>query len=331
MGGVVRAKTWVAVVLVGIFLAFLLIGILHTPEEARALRVSLDFFPNPNHVPLYVAIEAGLFSARDLDVELIVPANPSDPVKLAAARTIDVSLTPQINYLIARSEGLPLVSIGALIDRNLGGLLALGDKGIAEIEDLAGMRIGYSLAPLEPILWETMLRCAGVSIDEVELINVGYATVASLLTGSIDAIGAFRNFEPIQVALQGAEPIFFPQEAYCIPATYDVVLVAHPKLIEERGADLRALLDALAEAISFTRNNPETAFLHFLQAQPDLDDVLNQRSFEATLLLYAEGARHDDPEVWRAMQTFLLQNGLIASELPLDALYTEVLLPGEGE
>jgi putative hydroxymethylpyrimidine transport system substrate-binding protein len=320
-------RALVAIVSIGVFLALLLIGILHTPEEARPLRISLDFFPNPNHVPLYVAIEDGLFQDRGVDVEIIVPANPSDPAKLAAARTIDVALTPQINYLIARSEGLPLVSIGALIDRNLGGLLAVLNTGIASAEDLRGRRIGYSLAPLEPILWETMLRCVGVSIDEVELVNVGYATIPSLLTGSIDAVGAFRNFEPIQVELQGAEPIFFPQEEYCIPATYDIILVAHPSVIEKRESDLRALLDVLSEAIAYTRAHPETAFLRFVSANPDLDDALNRRSFDATLPLYAAGARHDDPEIWRAMQAYLLENELIATEFPLDALYTTALLP----
>ena len=325
-GGALR-RGLVAVVLSGVFLALLLIGILHAPEEASALRISLDFFLNPSHVPLYVAIEDGLFRDRGLDVEIIVPANPSDPVKLAAARTIDIALTPQINYLIARSEGLPLVSIGALIDRNLGGLLALLDNGIAAAEDLSGRRIGYSLAPLEPILWETMLRCVGVLVDEVELVNVGYATVASLLAGSIDAIGAFRNFEPIQVELQGAEPVFFPQEEYCIPATYDIVLVAHPSVIEERESDLRVLLDVLSEAIAYTRGNPATAFSRFVSAHPDLDDELNRRSFGVTVPLYAAGVRHDDPEIWRAMQAYLFENGLIATEFPLNALYTTELLP----
>ena len=75
-------------------------------------------------------------------------------------------------YLIARAEGLPLIAIGALIDKPLGGLLALSERGIEALEDLRGGRIGYSLAPLEPVLWETMLGSAGISVDEVELINV---------------------------------------------------------------------------------------------------------------------------------------------------------------
>jgi putative hydroxymethylpyrimidine transport system substrate-binding protein len=293
----------------------------------RALRVTLDFFPNPNHVPLYVASENGLFDDRGVRVELIVPGNPSDPVKLAAARRTDVALTPQINYLIARSEGLPLIAIGALIGRGLGGLLGLPEEGIGQLSDLKGRRIGYSLAPLEPVLWQTMLACVGVGIDEVELINVGYNTVVSLITGGVDAIGAFRNFEPIQVALRGYETVFFPQEEYCIPDTMDIVLVAHRDLVAERPDALRAILDAVAEAIEFTREDPEAAFSLFLKANPDLDDELNRRAFDATLALYASGARHDDEVLWREMQRYLVEQGLVEAEPLVESLWTVALLP----
>jgi len=308
-------------------LACALVGV---GAAAAPLRVCLDFFPNPNHVPLYVALDEGLFG--DLEIELIVPANPSDPVKLVAARTIEIALTPQINFLIARSEGLPVLSVGALVDRSLGGLLGLADAGIGSLADLVGLRIGYALAPLEPILWETMLACDGIPVSEVELINVGYATVASLLSGSVDAIGAFRNFEMIQVELWGETPVFFPQEAHCIPETYDIVLVAHPKLLEERGGEVQVFLDGLARGIARTREDPAQALEAFFAAEPDLDDELNRRAFEATLPLFAEGARHDDPWVWWEIQAYLHEKGLVAAKLPLDALYTAVYLPPrEGE
>ncbi len=323
-----RVRVLVAIVLVGIFFAFLLIGILHVPEEARALHVSLDFFVNPNHVPLVVCQEVGFFAEEGIEVDLFVPANPSDPVKLAASRAVDIVLTPQINYLIARSEGLPLVAIGALIDQGLGGLLSLREHGIETIDDLRGKRIGYSLAPLEPILLRTMLDCAGmIEEDEVRLINVGFNTMQALLTGSVDAIGAFRNFEPIQAELEGGEPVFFPQEDYCIPATYELILVVHPDLIAERGADLRAFLRALARGIEQTTSEPDAAFGAFLAAYPDLDDELNRRSFEVTLPLYADGARHDDSEVWSAMRDYLAEHGLIDEQLSFEGLFTDALLP----
>ena len=298
--------------------------------EAAPLRVCLDFFPNPNHVPLYVALEA---LGESLDVELIVPGDPSDPVKLAASRAVDVCLTPQMNYLIARSEGLPLVAVGALIDHGLGGLLALAGGSIESLSDLVGRRIGYSLEPLEPVLWRTMLQCAGVDPDAVEFYPIGYSTVASLLAGSVDAIGAFRNFEPIEVDLVGRPGVFFPQEAYCVPETYELLFAVHPNLAAERPDDLRAFLAAVAGAVAATRADPDAAFAAFVRANPDLNDELDRRSFAATLPLYAEGARHDDDDVWDVLQSFLVEHGITDTAWPMESLYRTDFLPllEEGE
>ena len=308
----------------GLVVLFVALVALAASAGAAPLRVCLDFFPNPNHVPLYAAAEA---LRGTLDVELIVPGDPSDPSKLAAARAADVALTPQMNYVIARSEGLPLVAVGALIGRGLGGLLALSDGGIASLAGLAGKRIGYSLAPLEPVLWQTMLRCGGVDPGSVELIPIGFNTVASLLAGSVDAIGAFRNFEPIEVDLLGRPGIFFAQEAYCVPQTYELLFVAHPDVAAERADDLRTFLSAVAGAIAAARVDTDAAYAAFLRANPDLDDELDRRAYAATVPLYADGVRHDDASVWDALVEFLFANQVIAARWRTESLYRTDFLP----
>jgi len=294
---------------------------------AAPLVVSLDFFVNPNHAPLYVAEALGFFDEESVEVEIVVPANPSDPVKLAAAGAIDMALTPQINYMIARSEGLPLIAIGALIDRSLGGLLGVADHGFTGMDSLRGGRIGYSLAPLEPILWRTMLACAGIDEHEVELVNIGFNTMQALLAGSVDAIGAFRNFEPLQVELEGYEPVFVPQEAHCIPLTQEILFVVHAAAPEEREDALAGFLRATASAITWITENPDEAMRLFFEVHPDLDDELNRRSFVETLPLFARGARHDDAAVWEAVQMYLAEQQLISQTFPIEALYTSALLP----
>lgn len=284
------------------------------------LTVCLDFLPNPNHVPLYAAVDSALFAARDLDVELVVPGSASDPAKLAAVRTADIALTPQINYLIARNEGLPLVAIGVYIDSSLGGLLALAESGVSSLSDLGRRPIGYSLAPLEPALWRAMLGCAGVASADVDLVNVGYNTVTALMTGAVDAIGAFRNVETIQVDLLGRTPVFFPQEAFCVPSTYDLVFVANPEFVRERAGDVAAFLDAVERSIARTRETPDEAFGAFLGAFPELDDDFDRRSFDATLPLYAEDVHLGDPATWNDVQRFLVDAGLLDAVEPFESL-----------
>ena len=314
-------------VVLGVASVLLFVGLRKTtPTEVRVL---LDFFTNPNHVPLYAALENGFFVDEDVHVNIEVPADPSDPVKLAAAGTIDVALTPQINYLMARSAGLPLRAIGALIGTSLGGLLSLRENGIGQLSDLRGRRVGYALAPLEPTLWRTMLASAGVADDAFELLNVGYDTVISLLSGNVVAIGAFRNFEVVQVKLLGKEPIFFPQEDYGVPDTYEILLVTSEQCLERRFEALCGLIRGLARGIAFTRAQPEEAYRFFLRSHPDLDDELNRRAYAVTRPLYAEGARHDVVEKWEVMQAYLLEHGLMDRAFRLEDLYTAVCLPAE--
>lgn len=294
--------------------------------HATTLAVWLDYLPNPNHVPLFAALESGRFAARGLDVDFVVPSSVSDPAKLAAARVADVALTPQINYLIARAEGLPLVAVGVYIDQSLGGLLALSDSGVRDLADLARRPIGYSLAPLEPVLWRAMLSCVGVPEEDVDLISIGYSTTAALLDGSVAAIGAFRNVEAVLPEVEARGPLFFPQEAFCIPPTYDLVFVAHPDVVAERAADLASFLEVVEESVAATREAPDASFAAFARLYPELDDAFDRRSFAATLPLYAESVRLRDPSAWQAVQEFLVEAGLVAHPTPFESLVVDLAL-----
>jgi putative hydroxymethylpyrimidine transport system substrate-binding protein len=295
----------------------------------RPLQVMLDFFPNPNHVPLIVALERGYFADEGLDVEIIVPENPSDPVKLVAAGAVYIGLTPQINLLIACDAGLPVIAIGSLINCPLGGLLGLKDAGVNDLSDLRGARIGYSLAPLEPILWKTMLESEGIEADDYDLINVGFNTVLALLSGQVDAIGAFRNFEVLQVAIAGKKPSFFPQEEYGVPHTEELLIVVNKHKIVPDCARVSAFLSALTRGIAYTRKYPTDAFSSFVKAYPDLDDELNRLAYQQTVPLYSGGARMGDAEEWQVLHDYLYDNGLIESRLVLSKVYTEEYLPEE--
>lgn len=294
---------------------------------AGNFRIILDFYPNPNHVPLYVAKALGFFQEEGVEVQLLVPSDPSAPVKLVATQAVEMGLTPQMNFFLARDEGLPLIAVGALIDGALGGLLSLREYGIEKLSDLRGQCIGYSLEPLEPILWQTMLKSVGVEPGEYELVYTGMNTVSALLSHAVAAIGAFRNYEALAVAILGYTPVFFAQEDYGVPNTYELLFVVHPDLLEKRLGEVRAVLRAISKGIEYVLAHPEESFSLFTKVFPELSDELNRRSFEVTRPLYAKGVRHDDQPRWEAMQDFLLRTGMINKTFPMEELYTTLALP----
>ena len=116
---------------------------------AENLTLMLDWFVNPDHGPIIIAQEKGYFAERGLEVEVIAPANPTDPPKLVAAGKVDlaVSYQPQLHLLV--HAGLPLIRVGTLVATPLNCLLVLRDGPIKSVADLAGKKIGFSVAGVE--------------------------------------------------------------------------------------------------------------------------------------------------------------------------------------
>jgi len=155
--------------------------------------------------------------------------------------------------------------------------------------------------------------------------------LAALLAGQVDAVGAFRNFEPLQLGLMGRETVFFPFEKHGVPDHWQLVFAASPFTLEAKGETIGRFLDALAEAIRFTLENPNRALDALFARNPDLrapdQRELNVRSMLATLRLFQGAPCHNDPERWERLQSFLSDKELIASASPLDELLDTSLLP----
>jgi putative hydroxymethylpyrimidine transport system substrate-binding protein len=302
-------------------------------SSLERLTVMLDFFANPNHVPLYAAQSEKFFADQGLDVDIQIPADPSDPPKLAAAGRVDLAITTSLDLVITHAAGLKLTAVGSLIQHPLGGLMVLKSSGIKTLADLKGKKIGFSLEPEEPVLWTAMLATVGLQPGDFQLINVGFNTVTALLAGQVDAIGAFRNFEPIQLALMGHQTVFFPFEEHGIPDTWQLVFVASEATLQTKSELIRKFFVALAEAISFTLRDPNRTLDDFFAVNGDLAALdqreLNIRSMLATLLLFQGAPCDNDPAKWTGLQSFLFEKGLIAQQSQLAQLFIPALLPSQ--
>ena len=102
--------------------------------------VLLDWFVNPDHAPLIVALQSGKFKASGLEVELVAPADPNLPPKLVAAGKGELAVSYQPQLHIQVDQGLPLIRVGTLVSTPLNSLVVLRDGGINTILDLKGKK-----------------------------------------------------------------------------------------------------------------------------------------------------------------------------------------------
>ena len=303
-----------------LLLSFTTAGAAHAADK---LTVMLEWFVNPDHAPLVVAKELGLFEEAGLEVEVVPPADPSIVPRAVASGKAEIGIHYQPNLYLDHDAGVSLVRFGTLVETPLNTLTVLADGPIRELKDLEGKKIGYSVSGFEDAIISRMLGSAGVDKDKIELVNVNFALSPSLISGQVDAtIGGYRNFELTQMKLEGHEGrAFFPEE-HGIPVYDELVFVTRPELA---GDDrLRRFLAAVEKGAIHLTNHPQQGWELFIKAYPDLDDELNRQAWIDTLPRFAKRPAALDRVRYARFGAFLEESGLIKKAPAVEDIAVEL-------
>jgi putative hydroxymethylpyrimidine transport system substrate-binding protein len=299
------------------------------PDALRAAperhKLILDWFPNADHVPLYVARDGGFFAKEGLEIELIAPADPNDPLKLVAAGQAPFAINYQPNVTIARAQGLPVRAIGVLVEHPLSSLAFLKKSGIRGPADLKGKRIGYSVQELELALLRALAASAGLKPGDYETVNVNFNLTSALLSGQVDAVmGAFWNYELAELELEGVPGGYLAMRDHGIPDYYELVVITNDRFLERQRGTAQRLVRALQAALDFTRAEPEQALALYLKANPEVRKELDERAFR---LVRGEFARSQtqSAEKWERFARFAREQGVIERVPATGDLFTNLL------
>lgn len=305
-------------------LTVVLCGTVTSVFAKEKVTVLLDWFVNPDHAPLFVALERGYFAKHGLEVEMIAPSNPNDPPKLVAAGKADIAVSYQHQHQMQIDQGLPLVRIATLIATPLNSLVVLEDGPIKSLADLKGKTIGYSVGGFETILLKVMLEKEGLGLSDVKLVNVNFSLSPSLFTGQVDGvIGAFRNFELNQMDIEKRPGRAFYVEENGVPAYDELILVANKEQVND--PKLRRFVDALEEGVQYLVNHPAESWELFIKGErKTLDDELNRRAWRDTLPRFALRPGALDQQRYRRFAEFLQKQGTVKNVPPLDSWAVEL-------
>ncbi len=286
-------------------------------QQPEKLTLLLDWFVNPDHAPIIIARERGLFAKRGLDVQLVEPSDPSAPPRLVAAGQGDIAVSYQPSFTRAVKQGIPIIRIGTLVATPLNTLTVLADGPVKTLADLKGRTIGYSGSGIHDMMLKAMLKSVGLTESDVKLVNVNFALSVALVSGRADAIiGGFRNFEGTEIRIAGREPkMFFPEE-HGVPAYDELIYVAK----QERFGDPKfdRFFAAIEEATMLLLNDPAGTWATFVKAYPKLDDRLNKQAWADTLPRFQAAPKAVDPDRYRNVAEFMRQAGIIDAVEPIE-------------
>ncbi len=279
-------------------------------EAADKLSVMLDWFVNPDHGPIIVAKQKGYFSDAGLDVEIVAPADPSDPPKMVAAGKADLAVTYQPQLYLQHEEGLPLVRVGTLINSPLYCVLTKADGPVQKLADLKGRKVGFSVAGIEEAMLGTMLKADGISIDQVEMVNVNFSLAPSLASGQVDAVsGAFRNFELHQLESLGQKGHCFNPEDHGVPNYDELIYTANPNTLNRDA--IQRFLAATEHAAADITADPDNTWKIFASYAPELQDELNKKAWKDTYKHFATHPAALDKTRYADFGAYMQKQGLI--------------------
>lgn len=306
-------------------LALLCLGLVASApaRAAEPLTLLLDWFVNPDHAPVIVAQERGYFAEAGLEVEIIAPSDPNDPPKLVAAGEAEIAISYQPQLHIQVDQGLPLARIGTLVASPLNSLVVLADSPITTIADLKGRKVGFSVGGFEDALLGAMLAKNGLTLADVELVNVNFALSPALLSGQVDGvIGAFRNFELNQLALEGKPGRAFYPEEEGVPVYDELIFIANREMLDD--PRLGRFMDAVEQGALYLINHPDESFALFVEGRPELDDELNRRAWADTLPRFALSPAALDSTRYARFAAFLERQGMIRPPPPVGTYAVEL-------
>ena len=137
-----------------------------------------------------------------------------------------ISYEPEL--LLARDQGLKLVSIGALVQRPLTSIIALPGQHVDERRRPRGQARRHRRHRLPGGRAADGARStpASTPAQRCSEVNVGFNLVPAMLSGQVDAtLGGFWNYEAIQLRLLHKHPIVIPVDQAGVPTYDELVLV----------------------------------------------------------------------------------------------------------
>ena len=291
--------------------------------ELRELTVVLDWYPNALHAFLYQAEQAGYFAEEGLTVNIQSPAGVNDAMSMVAAGKADIGLYYQQDVIQARVEqNVPVKSIAAVVQAPLNIVLSLKEKDITEPADLVGKTIGYAGTELSEALIHSIMKESGQDPSSVEMIDVGFDLMSSMVTGNVDAtIGCLVNHEVPQMEKEGFEVNYFFPDDFGVPQYYEGIFLANDDMIENEPEVLAGFLRGCQKGFEDFKNDTDAVLQVLLDNQDEsnfpLDPDVEKQSCQTLLPLMetADAAFLSQSEAcWQENIDWMYEEGLISTK-----------------
>lgn len=287
-----------------------------------------SWFAEAEHGGFYQAIAEGTYKKYGLDVTIKMGGPQVNAYQLLLAGQADFAMGYDIQTLKAVEQGLPLISVAAVFQRDPAALIAHPDvKTLADLKTRT-LLIGQTS---ETTFWPWLKKKYGFIDDQKR----PYAfSVQPFLSDKNLAQQGLATSEPYAIEKTGIQPrVFLLADAGYPP--YAETIVAVGKMLKQKPDVVRRFVQATAEGWKSYLKNPVPGNALIQKANPQIEPALlaygvtKMREYQ---LVSGGDAQHQGlltmtDTRWQQTRDFLVQSGLLRADVDVRKAYTLDFLP----
>ncbi|MDR0784047.1 MAG: ABC transporter substrate-binding protein [Propionibacteriaceae bacterium] len=279
--------------------------------------VGLTFIPNIQFAPFYIADSAGFYTD---EVAISLRHHGAQEGLFTALEIGDEQFVVAggDEILQARAQGIDIVAVASYYGQYPARIIVPESSSITSVADLKGQRIGLPGKYGEN--WFALLialKEAGLTEDDVTIMEIGYTLQAALTTDKVDAVIGFANSDALAFAKAGfairAIDPKVPLVSICLGAT-SVYVESHPEIVQ-------AVVDAMKRGMQAALDDVEATLTIAANYIPDFrDETLATARIvlpATTMLFLGEDGTTVSPPLrpadWTAMARAMESVGLISA------------------
>ena len=296
----------------------------------RKITVMLDWVANTNHTGIFVALEKGYYKDAGLDVEVLEQSQGLPVEQLVAAGKVDFGISSQEWAMAAMAEGLPIVSVAAIIQHNTTAYVSLKKAGITRARDFQGKRYASWGLPLEKAMISDVVKSDSGDPSKLKELIIGSIDLLAILGRDVDIAWIFMGWQGIEAKQRGIElNTVMLRDIPSIPDYYTPIIIASRRTVDAQGKDAKAFMAATSRGYTYAAENPAEAAKILIKRSPEINQKLATESQEWLSPRYIEDAPAwgvQKASVWKGLYDWMVGHGLIASGLDSSRFFTNGLL-----
>jgi ABC-type nitrate/sulfonate/bicarbonate transport system substrate-binding protein len=279
-------------------------------------------------VAAYVAQANGYFAQQGLQAEITHATGQGEHLKLLLQGSLDVITASGDEVLARRSDGLPVVAIAVLGQRDQRAYAVLDSSPIRSLKDWEGRTVGFKVEPAPDYL--AMLASAGVDRSRIQEVPVGFDP-RLLAAGKVDVYPVFESNEPDTLSRLGSPVRLFRPDDYGVPGL-GLTFETRQALLESDPDLLARFLKATLRAVEWTRDNREAATDIIMQWAPQEDRAHQRAMLDVELdmaesaVTSARGLGWASRDQWQGFHDSLLRFGGLKQAVNVEEAFSDKIL-----